>query len=180
MVYLSCRFQLIKISMLKVNHCWFYTPLVYDSHLFWGISFIFPELWLVFFLPSGHSLRAETLTERNSYVSGSPLDEYFLNWIGIAIARWRRTLLMHYGMRDDGVETFSIFLFVLECYSESEQEDPEIAVQTPSLHHSAESLSSSVGTKLACCSSIKWHHVDVVPFNWVEATLTDTFLEQAK
>lgn len=91
MVYLSCHSQLIKISVLKVNHCWFYTPLVYDSHLFWGVSFIFPELWLVLFLPSGHSLRAETLTERNSYVSGSPLDEFFLNWIGIAIARWRRT-----------------------------------------------------------------------------------------
>ncbi|KAI4567534.1 hypothetical protein MJT46_008747 [Ovis ammon polii x Ovis aries] len=30
-----------------------------------------------------------------------------------------------------------------ECYSESEQEDPEIAVQTPPLHHSAESLSPS-------------------------------------
>lgn len=90
-VYLSCHFQLIKISMLKVNHCWFYSPLVYDSQLFWGISFIFPELWLVLFLPSGHSLRAETLTERNSYVSGSPLDEDFLNWIGIAIARWKKT-----------------------------------------------------------------------------------------
>lgn len=42
-------------------------------------------------LPSGHSLRAETLTERNSYVSGGPLDEDFLNWIGIAIARWEKT-----------------------------------------------------------------------------------------
>ena len=85
---------------------------------------------------------------------------------------------MHYGISDDSVETFSIFLFVLECYSESEQEDPEIAVQTPPLHHSAESLSPSVGTKLVCCSSIK--RMDVIPSNWVETTLTDTFLEQAK
>lgn len=91
MVYLSCHFQLIKIPVLKINHYWSYAPLVYDSHLFWGISFIFPELWLVVFLLIGHSLRAETLTEGKSYISGSSLDKCFLNWVGNAIARWRRT-----------------------------------------------------------------------------------------
>ncbi|CAN0499773.1 unnamed protein product [Rangifer tarandus platyrhynchus] len=39
-----------------------------------------------------------------------------------------------------------------ECYSESEQEDPEIAVQTPSLHHSAESLSPSAARQASSSS----------------------------
>uniref|UniRef100_A0AC11CLU3 Interaction protein for cytohesin exchange factors 1 n=1 Tax=Ovis aries TaxID=9940 RepID=A0AC11CLU3_SHEEP len=39
-----------------------------------------------------------------------------------------------------------------ECYSESEQEDPEIAVQTPPLHHSAESLSPSAAQQASSSS----------------------------
>lgn len=42
--------------------------------------------------------------------------------------------LAHYGISDDGSETLSICICVIECYSESEQEDPEIAVESaPSL-----------------------------------------------
>lgn len=53
---------------------------------------------------------------------------------------------MHYGISDDSAETFSVFLFVIECYSESEQEDPEIAVETRPPHYSAETLSPLVRT----------------------------------
>ena len=41
-------------------------------------------------------------------------------------------MLTHYGISDDGIETLSIFISVIECYSESEQDDPEIAGETAS------------------------------------------------
>lgn len=43
-------------------------------------------------------------------------------------------MLTHYGLSDDGIETLSICIFVIECYSESEQDDAEVAVESaPSL-----------------------------------------------
>lgn len=47
---------------------------------------------------------------------------------------------------DDAVESLSVFIFVIECYSESEQEDPEIAVEAPPPPHYAETRSPLVRT----------------------------------
>lgn len=78
------------------------------------------------------------------FAPGISLDKYFLNWIGIAAARWEKPLLTCYGISVDGVETLSIFIFVIECYSESEQEDPDVAVETAHPPHSAGTLSPLV------------------------------------
>lgn len=51
-------------------------------------------------------------------------------------------LCLHCGISDDSVKALSIFIFVIECYSESEQEDPEIAAETPPPPHASQTQSS--------------------------------------
>lgn len=55
---------------------------------------------------------------------------------------------MHYGIHGDCDETLRIFICVTECYSESEQEDPEIAVETPPPPYPTETLSPVVCTHI--------------------------------
>lgn len=52
------------------------------------------------------------------------------------------------GVSDNGVGTLSIFVFVIECYSESEQDDPEIAGETAPPPNSSETLPPLVCTHL--------------------------------
>lgn len=55
------------------------------------------------------------------------------------------------------METLSIFIFVIECYSESEQDDPEIAVETAPPPISSETLSP-----LVCAHEISLLFIDQV------------------
>lgn len=45
---------------------------------------------------------------------------------------------MHYVRSDNSIKALGISIFVVECYSESEQEDPEPAVETPPPPYSSE------------------------------------------
>lgn len=65
---------------------------------------------------------------------------------------------MHYGISDDSVETLSIFVFVTECYSESEQEDPEIAAETAPPPCAEESLLPLVCTDVLSVLVINQMH----------------------
>lgn len=98
---------------------------------------------------------------RNPFAPSSSLDKYFLNWVGIAVARWEKTLFTCDGLSVDGIETLSIFISVTECYSESEQEDPDVAVETAHPPHSAGTLSPLVCTdtiSLLFIDQMRGHH----------------------
>jgi hypothetical protein len=139
-------------SYIKHNHYWLYAPLGCDSHLLWGVT-LFP-------LSRGKTfsyLLDAVLC--NSFVLSGSLDSHFLNWVEISIAIWRKTSAP-YGLSDDSVQILNIFIFVIECYSESEQEDPEMTGETPQPPYSSSTSSPLVCTDMSSLLVIDhmWGH----------------------